>query len=95
MSDEVEVDVAVVGGGPAGCAAAISLARLGRRVALLERTSYGAARVGETLPPAVQPLLRELGVWERFLADGHAPAPGLVVRWGGAEPYETDHIFNP
>jgi len=95
MSDKVEVDVAVVGGGPAGCAAAISLARLGRRVALLERTVYGASRVGETLPPDVQPLLRELGVWERFLADGHAPAPGLVMRWGGGEPYETDHIFNP
>jgi 2-polyprenyl-6-methoxyphenol hydroxylase-like FAD-dependent oxidoreductase len=95
MNDRIEVDVAVVGGGPAGCAAAISLAQSGRRVALLERTVYGGARVGETLPPSVQPLLRELGVWERFLADGHAPSPGLVVQWGGGEPYETDHIFDP
>lgn len=95
MKDEIAVDVAVVGGGPAGCAAAISLAQSGRRVALLERTVYGATRVGETLPPSVQPLLRGLGVWERFLADGHAPAPGLLVQWGGGEPYETDHIFNP
>lgn len=60
MPVPIAADVAIIGGGPAGCAAAISLALSGLRVALLERTSYGPARVGETLPPAVQPLLREL-----------------------------------
>ena len=94
-NQECAVDVAIIGGGPAGCAVAISLAQSGHSVALLERTNYTKARTGETLPPTVQPLLRELGVWERFLADGHAPAPGLVVEWGGTERYETDHIFNP
>jgi len=94
MADEISVDVAIIGGGPAGCAAAISLAKTGHIVALLERTNYQEARVGETLPPAVQPLLRELGLWERFLADGHAAAPGLVAHWGGGQPFETDHICN-
>lgn len=91
----IDVDVAIIGGGPAGCAVAISLAQLGHRVALLERTNYVTPRVGETLPPTVQPLLCDLGVWEQFLADNHAPAPGLVIEWGGARQYETDHIFNP
>lgn len=95
MADSASADVAVIGGGPAGCAAAISLAQSGYRVALLERTNYGTARVGETLPPSVQPLLRELGVWERFLADGHAAAPGLLVQWGDGQPHEIDHIFSP
>jgi 2-polyprenyl-6-methoxyphenol hydroxylase-like FAD-dependent oxidoreductase len=91
----IVVDVAIIGGGPAGCAVAISLAQLGHRVALLERTNYVTPRVGETLPPTVQPLLRDLGVWERFLTDDHVPAPGLVIQWGGAQHHETDHIFNP
>jgi 2-polyprenyl-6-methoxyphenol hydroxylase-like FAD-dependent oxidoreductase len=94
MADKISADVAIIGGGPAGCAAAISLAQTGHSVAMLERTNYREARIGETLSPAVQPLLRELGVWERFLADGHAAAPGLVAHWGGGEPFETDHIFN-
>jgi len=95
MTDVIPVDVAIIGGGPAGCAVAISLAQSGRRVALLERTNYRTARVGETLPPAIQPLLRDLGVWEQFLADEHSAAPGLVVQWDYGQAYETDHIFNP
>src|SRR3954471_20282296 len=35
-----EADVLVVGGGPAGCAAAVAAARAGGRVLLLERSGY-------------------------------------------------------
>jgi flavin-dependent dehydrogenase len=87
--------VVVLGGGPAGAACAIALARRGASVAVLERTRYEAPRVGETLPPAVARPLSGLGVWERFRAAGHQPAPGFVVAWGSDEPYENDHIFSP
>lgn len=46
------VDVLVLSGGPAGCAAAIELARGGHAVAVLERSWYAEDRVGDTLAPA-------------------------------------------
>lgn len=57
-----EFDIAVVGGGPAGAATALCLARGGWRIALLERRSLDQARAGETLPPEINPVLRSLGV---------------------------------
>ncbi len=59
-----DFDVAVVGAGPAGSAAACRLAAGGCRVALVERSRFEEPRVGESLPPAVQPLLADLGVWQ-------------------------------
>ena len=91
----VDVDVAVAGGGPAGCAAAIVLATAGASVAVIERSTYDDVRLGETLPPEVRLPLERLGVWERFCADGHLPAPGIVAAWGHPEPYANDFILNP
>jgi flavin-dependent dehydrogenase len=90
-----ECDVIVFGGGPAGAAAAISLARAGHSVVVIEKSHYERARIGETLPPAVTPLLAELGVWELFRSAEHLPSPGLLSVWGTDELYETHFIFNP
>ena len=50
----LEFDIAVVGGGPAGAATALCLARSGWRVAvLLERQSFDRPAAGETLPPEI------------------------------------------
>ncbi|MDP9075044.1 MAG: tryptophan 7-halogenase [Actinomycetota bacterium] len=88
-------DVAVVGGGPAGCAAAIVVARAGGRVVVLERSGYGTARIGETVPPDIRVPLDRLGVWKRFCTDGHTPSPGIIAAWGRSEPYANDFILNP
>ena len=84
----------VVGGGPAGASAALTLARLGHRILLVD-DSAGAFKIGESLAPAARPLLRDLGVTERFLADGHLPCYGNVSAWGSDEAHTTDFVFNP
>jgi flavin-dependent dehydrogenase len=53
----------IVGGGPAGCAAAIELARAGRQVTLLERTTTAADKVcGDFLSAEAMSRVEALGV---------------------------------
>lgn len=89
------IDVLVVGGGPAGCSAAASLARHGLAVTLLERSRYETTRVGETLPPKIGPRLQAIGAGGAFAADAHLPCPGAVSAWATAQPQENDFIFSP
>ncbi|MDX1501267.1 MAG: FAD-dependent oxidoreductase [Thermoanaerobaculia bacterium] len=90
-------DVVIVGGGPAGTATALALRARdpAPSVAVVERSAYDRFRVGETLPPAVQPLLRRLGVWEAFQAEPHLAAHGTSAVWGGDEPHDNPFIFSP
>jgi flavin-dependent dehydrogenase len=77
-------DVVVVGGGPAGSAAAIAAARHGLRVALMEAARFPRYRPGETLHPGVGVILEQLGVAVDELAPSHARPAGIKVAWGGA-----------
>src|SRR5690348_10440783 len=62
-------DVAVIGGGVAGCAAAIHLARQGQRVVLCEAKSYPHHKVcGEFLSPECASMLNKLGLTEAIQA---------------------------
>jgi FADH2-dependent halogenase len=61
-------EVAVVGGGPAGAAAAIALARRGRRVVLFERARFPRFHIGESLLATVNERFAELGCAEAVRA---------------------------
>ncbi len=87
--------VVVVGGGPAGAVAALVLARRGVPVVVLEAANGPAAKVGETLPPAVAPLLRHLGLDGLLAAEGHLRSHGTRAVWGSAEPYDAPFLANP
>lgn len=101
-----EIDVAVVGGGPAGTATAIALARAGLRAAVIEASDYGAFRIGETVPADLRAVLRELGVWEAFAKDckdsrdskdgenAHLPSAGNASAWGSGELEIRDALFD-
>jgi flavin-dependent dehydrogenase len=75
-------DVLIVGGGPAGCTAAIGCAEAGLRVTLIEREQFPRERPGETLYPGVEPLLQQLGVAEQVAA-GFLRHMGHWVQWEG------------
>jgi len=89
----VKVDVAIVGGGPAASAAAIALRRHGLSCAIVERGDGGGEKVGESLAPAVKPLLDALGL--DLARDGHLPCHGHRSVWGSATPVEMCFDVNP
>ncbi len=75
------VDVAVVGAGPAGAAAAILLAEHGLDVIVLDRAELPRPRIvcGEYLSPEAARLLDRLGVLKAVDAAGAAPLAGMRI----------------
>ncbi|MCH4872784.1 NAD(P)/FAD-dependent oxidoreductase [Pseudomonas sp. TMW22091] len=78
-----QYDVIVVGAGPAGCATAIACAQHGMHVALLERDSFPRHRPGETLHPAIEPLLGQLGILRELTELSGLRHHGHWVHWEG------------
>jgi menaquinone-9 beta-reductase len=64
-------DAIIIGGGPAGSAAAISLSRRGARVLVLEEKRMPRGKLcGEFITPECFPTLERLGAMDRMLAAG-------------------------
>lgn len=76
-------DVVVLGGGPAGCAAATLLARRAHRVCLVRPVSPPAGALAESIPPSARRVLEELGALEAVEAAGFHPNRGNSVWWAG------------
>src|SRR5436190_9764563 len=90
-------DVAIVGGGPAGCATAISLMTHAPSlsVVLIEASNYESFRVGESLPPPARSLLEHLGVWEAFASQPHRQTYGTTSSWGTESLQQNEYFFFP
>lgn len=92
---DYRTQVVVLGGGPAGGAAALELAQGGYAVVLLERQTTLGWKIGETLPPEARVHLQRLNHWQRFQNAGHRPCHGIVSCWGSSVPVERDFMINP
>ena len=73
----------MVGGGPAGAAAARHLAGLGRSVLLLTRPRRG--QLGESIPPSARRILDALGFLSEVEGAGFLETTGNTVWWGARE----------
>lgn len=72
--------VTVVGGGPAGSAAALAALREGSQVRLFEPSRFPRHKVcGEFLSPGFAQAADDLGVWSRLEAAGAAPIRRALV----------------
>jgi len=73
-------DVIIIGGGPAGCAAALGLNRLGYRVVLCDQAKFPRDKVcGEFISPAADPILKRLGVLDRIEALSPKRLKGVAI----------------
>lgn len=90
------LDVAIIGGGPAGAVAALSLRQLIPDAAI---TIFDARRgerwkPGETLSPGATQLLQSLGCWPAFRRENAAlESFGTQAAWGNPEVYARDFLY--
>ncbi len=81
-----ELNVAVIGGGPAASTLATLLCRRGHRVAMFSVPEQAPILVGESLVPMIVPILQELGVEE-------AVAAVSILKPGACFTYDADKVF--
>jgi flavin-dependent dehydrogenase len=84
-----DCDVLIIGGGPAGAAAAQLLASWDRSVIIVERSTRPRHSLVESLPASTRKLLHVLGQLERVDAARLYPNTGNVALWGGASRITT------
>ena len=90
------IDVAILGGGSAGTATALKLKqqRPDLSVLIVERSNYTEARIGESLPPGTQTLLREIGAWGTFQKVEPRPIHGIESTWASSTVSTNDFFLH-
>src|ERR1700709_1670854 len=86
-------DLVIIGGGPAGCAAALRARSAGASVAML--TIARKHSFVESLPPAGRRLLTALGGWDAFVRLKPPASRGIRSVWGPSQPAERESIRDP
>jgi 2-polyprenyl-6-methoxyphenol hydroxylase-like FAD-dependent oxidoreductase len=74
--------VVVIGAGPAGCVAALSLQKLGHEVEVFEKSRFPRYRVGESFLPGTLSILHRLGLQEKMDAAQFVKKPSATFLWG-------------
>ncbi|MGA7213271.1 MAG: NAD(P)/FAD-dependent oxidoreductase [Terrimicrobiaceae bacterium] len=78
-------DAIIIGGGPGGSTAGSTLARVGRKVLILERERFPRFHIGESLIPYANEDFRAIGVWEKLENAGFMPKLGAEFVLGSSE----------
>lgn len=86
-------DVIIIGGGPAGATAAVTLRQAGRTVLVLEKARFPRFHIGESLLPYNRAIFDELGVWPKIQAAGFMVKRGAQF-WMGNGSLHTRMDFS-
>lgn len=93
---ENQYRVAIIGAGPAGCSCAIALLNAGfKNIVLIDASKPGKFHIGESIPPDMNPIMRELGIYSAFYAENHEPCFGSCSYWGSPLRGYNDSILSP
>jgi len=88
---DIELDVAIVGGGPAGAAMGCYLAKAGVRCAIFESETFPRAHVGESLVPSSTRVFKDLDFLSVMEEAGFPHKHGAVwTATGNANLYDHD-----
>lgn len=71
-----DYDTIIVGGGPGGSTAGAFMAQAGQKVLIVEKLKFPRFRIGESLLPYGNDVLRASGVWPKIEAAGFIPKFG-------------------
>ena len=89
----MDYDILVIGGGPAGAVAAAAARLRGLRVCVVEKESFPRFRIGESLLPNGNALLKAVGAWEKIAAAGFIRKHGAFF-FSGYGDEEKEVIFS-
>lgn len=81
----MEMEICVVGGGPAGSSIARRLALLGHEVCLIEQATFPRPHIGESLPSSILQVFELLGVRSRIEAAGFLRSDRALIRWSSTD----------
>jgi flavin-dependent dehydrogenase len=88
--------IVIIGAGPAGCSCAIALRNAGfENVLVVDSSKTGKFHIGESIPPEMNQVMRQLGIYEAFYTSGHEPCFGSCSYWGNDKRGYNDSILSP
>jgi len=88
---EASYDLLIIGGGPGGSCAAALARQKNLRVLVVEKCAFPRFRIGESLLPMANSILRETGVWEKIESAGFMPKLG--AEFHTADGSESKHLI--